>query len=426
MVRNGIQRRKKEMAPSEAKTFSKEISEFFKEQNVQLVKFPSENTGEYSNLDRLQLLVQKEVEFWANVTENLQSSDTRSFPILQVRNHFRNINDILKQLQNYTNLNEQAKNKIKDIINKLSIEEFPAIYSVSEEAELLKYVGENYGYYALNGCLKGLFEAPNNLLSIQNTDIIRKEFLLGLFFAYKFKYPDIESDYFALHKNSVDKLFKDLNSNYKDFLADVEKEKSELFSQFTNTKQEIEDERQQHSIKLDKIIEKREEKFDQLENKYSEHLKLKKPAEYWEKAAEKYEDKGKMWKNWALGFGSFYLLLLACIILIAHVNNDFNFSSIKFAIVLTVLISVGFLLLNLFIKLSISNFHLANDARERHHLTYFYLALLDETDIEGEEKTIILQSLFSRAESGLIRSDSGPQIPGNQAINALIKERRSN
>ena len=128
------------------------------------------------------------------------------------------------------------------------------------------------------------------------------------------------------------------------------------------------------------------------------------------------------YRNWTFWFGGFYIAGLIFLLLFAQVENNFDLSSVKFTIVLTVIISIGFLVLNLFIKLSTSNFHLANDARERHHLTYVYLALLNETDISGEEKSIVLQSLFSRAESGLIRSDSGPQLPGNQAINALIKK----
>jgi hypothetical protein len=84
-------------------------------------------------------------------------------------------------------------------------------------------------------------------------------------------------------------------------------------------------------------------------------------------------------------------------------------------------ISVGIFLINFFIKLAISAFHLSRDAYERLQLTHLYLALLNEEGITKEERTIVLQSLFSRADTGLLKGDSSPTIPDSGIVGLISK-----
>jgi len=62
-----------------------------------------------------------------------------------------------------------------------------------------------------------------------------------------------------------------------------------------------------------------------------------------------------------------------------------------------------------------SSFHLSRDCQERHTLTYFYLALLKENEIAPEEKQLIIQSLFSRSDTGLLKDDGSPSMPNDFA-----------
>ena len=59
-----------------------------------------------------------------------------------------------------------------------------------------------------------------------------------------------------------------------------------------------------------------------------------------------------------------------------------------------------------------SSYHLARDAEERHTLTFFYLALIKDTEVNEEDRKMILQSLFSRTDTGLLKEDSSPTLPG--------------
>jgi len=76
-----------------------------------------------------------------------------------------------------------------------------------------------------------------------------------------------------------------------------------------------------------------------------------------------------------------------------------------------IIYSSFFYILRLLIKMTLSSYHLASDAQERHQLTYQYLSLLQAKVIEEKDREIILQSLFSRADTGLLKGDSSPTMP---------------
>ena len=70
-------------------------------------------------------------------------------------------------------------------------------------------------------------------------------------------------------------------------------------------------------------------------------------------------------------------------------------------------------------RVSFSAFHLARDAEEREQLTHVYLSLIKDNAISETERSLIMQSLFSRADTGLLKDDSSPTMP-NDIISKLI------
>ena len=62
-------------------------------------------------------------------------------------------------------------------------------------------------------------------------------------------------------------------------------------------------------------------------------------------------------------------------------------------------------------RLALSSFHLMRDAKEREQLTYLYLSLSETDPSEKESRDIVLRSLFSRSQTGLLTNESGPSIP---------------
>lgn len=155
-----------------------------------------------------------------------------------------------------------------------------------------------------------------------------------------------------------------------------------------------------------------------LEKTYEELLRLKKPAEYWSSRAIKLKKEGWRAINWLIGLVAFACVTLYLLLwltpegmLLSFVKGDAQ--AIKWSIVYITFISFlafGIRALN---KVAFSSFHLARDSEEREQLTYVYLSLIKDSAIEEKDKNLIMQSLFSRADTGLLKDDSSPTMPND-------------
>lgn len=163
-------------------------------------------------------------------------------------------------------------------------------------------------------------------------------------------------------------------------------------------------------------------RMEQLESTYQEELRLTAPAKHWEERAKKLNKQ-------------FYLLLALVIILLAlaitslglllwhppeslFTNSFFKedkSAAIRWSIIYITFLSFIAFATRSFIKAMFSALHLARDCQERSVLTYFYLSLINEKDVEldKEERQLIMQALFSRAETGLLKDEGGPAMPNN-------------
>lgn len=159
-------------------------------------------------------------------------------------------------------------------------------------------------------------------------------------------------------------------------------------------------------------------KVSDLEHTYEELLRLKKPAEYWKNRATALKKEG--WKAiyWLIALIAFACITLYLLLwltpegmLLSFIKG--NAQAIKWSVVYITFISFlayGIRALN---KVAFSSFHLARDAEEREQLTYVYLALIKDNAVDEKDKNLIMQSLFSRAETGLLKDDSGPTMPND-------------
>lgn len=158
-------------------------------------------------------------------------------------------------------------------------------------------------------------------------------------------------------------------------------------------------------------------KVDSLEKAYNDLLKLKAPAEHWKIRAQKLRRQGWIFASiiiaLVLGIAScLYFLLWQTPegLLATFFSNDVTLA-VKWSIVFITFISFLAYGIRALTKAMFSAFHLARDAEEREALTFFYLALLKESSVEQEDRVLILQSLFSRADTGMLKDDAGPSMP---------------
>lgn len=166
------------------------------------------------------------------------------------------------------------------------------------------------------------------------------------------------------------------------------------------------------------------EKVAVLEKTYEEKLKLKKPAEYWAKSARKYGIQGGLWT-----------LAIVALVVVAAINfqeifvtwlqgreTPVQLNTIQGVILYGSLAGVYAFLLRVLSRLAFSSFHLMRDAEEREQLTYLYLSLTNEAEIDKESRDIVLQALFSRSETGLLAQEHGPTMPGaSEMLRSTLK-----
>lgn len=153
---------------------------------------------------------------------------------------------------------------------------------------------------------------------------------------------------------------------------------------------------------------------DSLETIYEEKLRLASPVTYWQNAAEKYETQGKRWVGWLIfslvvGVVGFSILFITWLKGHAIV---IEFKTVQGIILFGTGLATFAFLVRTLSRLTFSSFHLMRDAQERTQLTYVYLSLINEDKIDKSSRDIILQPLFSRAETGLLSGESGPTMPG--------------
>ena len=156
----------------------------------------------------------------------------------------------------------------------------------------------------------------------------------------------------------------------------------------------------------------------ELESLYTEKLRLKAPAEYWQALEKEYARKGGWWLAASIILA--VLVIVGLIALLAYLPNMFTedshwFDIFKNSAIVTIVASVAIYILHLFVKLGTSAIHLSRDAKERNKLTYFYLALIEGKAVTEKERAIILNSLFSRSDTGLLKGDSAPTMSATLA-----------
>ena len=142
------------------------------------------------------------------------------------------------------------------------------------------------------------------------------------------------------------------------------------------------------------------------------------PVKHWKERAERYKKEGRTWLKWLLAVAGVTVAIL--LLLLYKPPESFSLGilngeplAVKSIVLVGAALSLCAYLTKTFTKLTFSSFHLSRDAQEREQLTMVYLALVHEQgEANPEERKLILQSLFSRSDTGLLSKDSSPSMPG--------------
>jgi hypothetical protein len=342
------------------------------------------------------------------------------------RNYFASLTQSLGNfISNYAKTDTQTlSNNWTDIRNKIQdTSNFRFPYDTPEAAFLIQLYQSNRDYF-YGGYL---------FLTKQHINYNDWNELNGMLLAFEFSQRNfseitarrdpekksisrLKSEFQQYLSKSEQQLIEHLanaNELYNDYAAKidtlkVEKEKS-FTEWFESTKTE----------QWNTWYDEKQETLKTLEETYETKLKLEKPAKYWEKKSTTYTrqaQKAKKYLIWAVGVS---FCVITAIIFISpkwifeQVLSGNVISAIRWSVLFLTLISLIAFSLRIISKYMMSSYHLARDAEERHTLTFFYLALLKDTEVKDEDRKLILQSLFSRSDTGLLKEDSSPTMPND-------------
>lgn len=227
-----------------------------------------------------------------------------------------------------------------------------------------------------------------------------------------------ELDSFEHLKEQIEQLRVELSRKNEKFEEEWNIWRKDTIQEYTQWKKNITNANtklsKQNQINFDTFIETNKNKISELEKTYEEKLRLKKPSRYWNKKAKDYKCHGITYTVilviiLVLGILGFGYLLHQWVI---AQSIGLELKTMQGAAIFISVLSIFAFLIKVFSRLAFSSFHLQRDAEEREQLTYLYLALTHEMEtVSDESRNIVLQALFSRAETGLLWKDAGPTMP---------------
>lgn len=366
-------------------------------------------------------------EFTIQQINGWESFETYLPPeLLNSINYFVAVRDsILDFIEKYYNgtpdyLDNPWNNVITQIHN---LRQFPLTYNCPE-SDFLISVHKN-----VPNSLTGAFCFISG--QINSTIVNDKNYYIGTQLAYEFTMKD-HTD-ISLRRNAEKNSLSKIRNDFNKYLS---KSESEIINHLSNANTKFND----YTLAIDTLKNDKEllfekwfetsktnftdfdkeskEKVINLEKAYQELLSLKKPAEYWKIRATKLKGEGWSAIYWLISLVLFACLSLYLLLWLTPEGMLLSFikgqtSAIKWSIIYVTFIAFltyGIRALN---KIAFSSFHLARDAEEREQLTFVYLALIKDGSVDEKDKTLIMQSLFSRADTGLLKEDSSPTMPND-------------
>ena len=392
-------------------SISEQLEEYFRSSQPKIKLSPDKTEKIFTSFKIFQEFFKAEETFWREIRyQDLREDIYNKFNIIS--------NNIQNALNN--SIFEQAKSRINNAINEAN--NFPLVYSETSTGKFLKEQDKRSVQHArgardclfnqvtsgnsidtsyLNGYISALVFRGDIEKTLSSVVRIKEETLDQINKTQQTKLNELQSKLIAaetVHKTRIDEIDKDFNSIKKTQLEVIEKNENR-----TNS-----------------FIDEKNKRMQELENLYQEKLKLEAPAKYWETMCGEYDTIGKKWKRWALTASSLFILYLTMILYNFPGDlNEFNIKGLKATLIIALTASIGIYAIRLLIKLSTSAFHLSRDAKERHQLTYVYLALLKDKAVTEAERAIVLQAIFSRADTGLLKGEHGPTLPDSPVAHML-------
>lgn len=280
-----------------------------------------------------------------------------------------------------------------------------------------------------------LLKSPFNLTSYLNSN--DKQNVAMHYLLYK---TDHHSSSRFKRDFSTKSLYAAMDTNLKNSLAEITSEKNDYVTFMNAEKDHYKKWYEESNEQINQLYNNSKKEYDdflanskstieQIKKTYADELKVEKPAKFMKDKAASYMW-SSIWWGVATVLLSVFLLLLMYLILDPDIEMNEKLITIKLfsnqmpvysSIIIFSMIALVIYVIKLFIKMTLSSKHLSEEYHQKYILTYFYLALLNDGKLEQKQADVILATLFSKADTGLIKNDTGSETELITKMFSLMK-----
>lgn len=386
--------------------------------------------------DDLERIVKRNFNYWKSILDDDSNTFYTSWKDLNnkvnlVRTYFSkleepDLNDINSYLYNtltYSTEERDSEKKIYVISLDSPIDEdedfnkirnFVSFYMEQTNDDLMSAVGTYIDIY------KTPHNAGNSLVNPTPHSFYPALYIMRQYFSnIGENISDFESNIVIPISNRLKEFQSSADEQHEEITVFVENKHNEIQKYFDDKVNELNE--LQNAIETWK--DSKEKRINDLEETYNNKLKLEAPEKLWKDRAKEHQIIATCWSV-GLIFASVALIYASSrFIIVLHDYSLGNLKETPFisrSFILVSVISFFIYVVRVLIKIVLSNHHLATEYRQKAALTRFYQSLTyDGTNIDKDERLIIINALFSRVDTGLIKVDSSND---NDSLLALLSK----
>ena len=215
------------------------------------------------------------------------------------------------------------------------------------------------------------------------------------------------------YDNKVAESIEEIYSSSRAQLAAAQEELQESDQEFRSLFSGLKEEMGTFQDELDSWKTDQQGEIDSLKKRYRENLALEEPKRVWDTAAEEYGVKTRCWAIVTVAAIGVSLSVSAVGVALLARGKLPELPWLSPSFIVLALITFLVYVVRVFIKLTLSNSHLAATYRQKATMTYFYLALMEkEHAVDDSERPLVLSALFSPVDTGLVKSGESVSLEG--------------
>ena len=211
-------------------------------------------------------------------------------------------------------------------------------------------------------------------------------------------------------QDKLEQLLQEAGESQQEITRFIEEKRKEVQDQVDKNIAEMDD----YKSKVDDWGAKKHEALNALEETYRNKLQLEAPEKLWNERSGEYRKRANCWTICLFIVAIILLLVIAWFVHSLHefpkgITERVPFLSQQ--VLFIGVISFFIYIIRIIVKIVMSNHHIAMEYEQKAALTRFYQALTYEgTEVDDNEKLIIMSALFSKVDTGLVKTNESVDL----------------